>query len=285
VHSKLYALANEIINCHGALMLSKPPDLNEQQRDYMRLIYYSAASLLEMMTEYPDVRTLSEQRLRDLPASEMRAPIIRLIGYSRMLLENPEMFGGWMLTGKARACVDRSFQVGQQLLNMTNDLITYARVKTQTLDSFKTNFDATSPAYWLGEVYHLLGDDPVSLNIHVYDRLPHVHGDEFRTYQIFNILIDNALKFTHRGSVNVNMDQQDKTLVLKVVDSGIGIPAEYATKIFEPFFQVDTHSPGLGLGLYLAKTLGELQGSTLRFEPNASGGSTFYFTIPIAEAS
>ncbi|MFN8371813.1 MAG: HAMP domain-containing sensor histidine kinase [Anaerolineae bacterium] len=285
MHSKLYALANEIINCHGALMLSKPPDLNEQQRDYMRLIYYSAATLLEMMTEYPDVRTLSEQRLNQLPASEIRAPIIRLIGYSRMLLENPEMFSGSALAGKAHACVQKSHETGQQLLNMTNALLTYARLKSHTLDSYKTNFDATSPAYWLGEVYHLLGDDPVALNIHVYDRLPLVHGDEFRTYQIFNILIENALKFTHRGSVNVHMTQQDTYLQLRVSDTGIGIAPAAADKIFEPFFQADTHSPGLGLGLYLAKTLGELQGSTLRFESNAGGGSTFYFTLPTAEVS
>ncbi len=284
MHSKLYMLANEIINCHGALMLSKPPELNEQQRDYMRLIYYSAASLLEMMTEYPDVRSLTDQLVRQLPASEVRAPIIRLIGYSRLLLENPEMFNGAVLRGKARACVDKSFHIGQQLLNMTNALVTYARLKTNTLDSFKTSFDATSPAYWLGEVYHLLGDDPVSLNIHVYDRLPHVVGDEFRTYQIFNILIDNALKFTHRGSVSVFMEQSDEGLLLRVMDTGIGIPPELTKKIFEPFFQVDPHSPGLGLGLYLAKTLGELQGSTLRFESNASGGSTFFLTLPIAEA-
>jgi signal transduction histidine kinase len=284
VHSKLYTLANEIINCHGTLMLSKPTELNDQQRDYMRLIYYSAASLLEMMTEYPDVRSLSDGRLRELPATDIRTPIIRLIGYSRMLLENPEMFSGKGLTGKSRACVERSFQVGQQLLNMTNDLITYARLKTGTLDSFKTPFDATSPAYWLGEVYHLLGDDPVSLNIHVYDRLPHVFGDEYRTYQIFNILIENALKFTHRGSVSVYMDQKDSHLLLRVMDTGIGIPAEYAEKVFEPFFQQDPHSEGLGLGLYLAKTLSQLQDSTLRFESKASVGSTFYFTIPIAEA-
>jgi signal transduction histidine kinase len=285
VHSKLYALANEIINCHGALMLSKPAELNDQQRDYMRLIYYSAASLLEMMTEYPDVRSLPEIRLRNLPATEVRTPIIRLIGYSRMLLENPEMFGGKVLTGKSRACVERSFQIGQQLLNMTNDIITYARLKTKTLDSFKTPFDATSPAYWLGEVYHLLGDDPVSLNIHVYDRLPHVFGDEYRSYQIFNILIENALKFTHRGNVSVHIHQNDSHLLLRVTDSGIGIPAEYADKVFEPFFQVDPHSSGLGLGLYLAKALSELQDSTLRFESKVGVGSTFYFTIPIAEAS
>lgn len=284
MHSKLHALANEIINCHGTLMLSKPQDLNEQQRDYMRLIYYSAASLLEMMTEYPDVRTLSEQKLQALPSAELRAPITRLIGYSRLLLENPEMFGGATLSGKARACVDKSYQLGLDLLNMTNALVTYARLKTNSLTLHKSRFDATSPAYWLGEVYHLLGDDPVSLNIHVYDRLPMVYGDEFRTYQIFNALIDNALKFTHRGSVSVYMEQKEDFLLLRVIDTGIGVADDIREKIFEPFFQADPHHDGLGLGLFLSKTLGELQGSKLYFDSTIGSGSTFYFTMPTAEA-
>ncbi|NWF70113.1 MAG: HAMP domain-containing histidine kinase [Chloroflexi bacterium] len=283
MHPKIYALVNEIINCQGTVMLEKARDVSELQRDYLRLMYYAAANLLETLSEWPDIRAQTPNKLRDLPISDLRPPITRLVGYSRMLLEHPEVFEGKTLSGKARACVEKTYQIGQQLLNYTIDLATYAGLQSGTLHMHLSPFDAASSAYWLGEVYRLLGDDPVSLNIDVAERLPLVYGDEFRTYQIFNSLIDNAIKFTHRGRININLAREQRRLRLRVADTGIGIPPDLNVKIFEPFFQADPQTRGLGLGLHLAKALAALQDSTLEFESVPGQGSTFVFTLRLVE--
>jgi CheY-like chemotaxis protein len=130
-----------------------------------------------------------------------------------------------------------------------------------------------------------------------------VRGDLGRLRQILINLIGNALKYTEQGSVNVlvepSADEQegdraapdrvtpDRVVVFRVVDTGIGIPEALQQHLFRPFTQADD-SPtrrfgGTGLGLAIASQLCELMGGTIHVTSTPGLGSTFRFTVPLAE--
>jgi PAS domain S-box-containing protein len=114
----------------------------------------------------------------------------------------------------------------------------------------------------------------------------HVHGDRVRLLQVFSNLVLNANKYTPRGgSVSVNLERDQDDVVVRVIDTGVGIPAGMLDEIFEIFAQVDpTHQharTGLGIGLTLARRLVELHGG--RIEARSEGpdkGSEFTVRLP-----
>ncbi|MDO8595496.1 MAG: ATP-binding protein, partial [Sulfuricaulis sp.] len=122
-----------------------------------------------------------------------------------------------------------------------------------------------------------------------------VNSDEARLRQILTNLIGNALKFTERGRITVQVscmrgepvNQRESRRALRlffsVTDTGIGVPPEKLSRLFKPFSQVD-HSPerrrsGTGLGLIISKRLCELMGGTISVESKPGEGSTFRFSL------
>jgi len=96
--------------------------------------------------------------------------------------------------------------------------------------------------------------------------------------------IDNAIHYTQKGSIRVELTQSPKETVLKVTDSGMGVPSAEQSKLFAKFYRAEnakTARPdGTGLGLYLAKRVIEDQGGTIIFESVVGKGSTFGFKLP-----
>ena len=116
-----------------------------------------------------------------------------------------------------------------------------------------------------------------------------VKGDPYRLSQILNNLISNALKFTKQGKISVNgsiQSEMDERIMMKfsVTDTGIGIPKDKLSIIFEPFTQASSDTTrkygGTGLGLSICKNLVEMQGGTLIVDSEEGIGTTFTFTIP-----
>src|SRR5262249_38461419 len=120
-----------------------------------------------------------------------------------------------------------------------------------------------------------------------------VSGDPLRLRQIVANLLSNAIKFTEKGWVNVRQSVSPGadgklTMVLDVVDTGAGIPAEKVPLIFEKFTQSDSsisgECGGIGLGRAITKRLVDLQGGRIGVEGRVGGGSTFTVEIPLETA-
>ncbi|WP_421385284.1 sensor histidine kinase [Bacillus salacetis] len=126
-------------------------------------------------------------------------------------------------------------------------------------------------------------DGPVKLSAELTDNLM-VTGDEEQLRQIAVILIDNALRYTYEGTVMVQLNKQDSHVILRVSDTGVGIPKEDQSKIFDRFYRVDKnrsrHTGGTGLGLSIAKELIENHHGTISVESKAGVGTTFTVSFP-----
>jgi signal transduction histidine kinase len=111
--------------------------------------------------------------------------------------------------------------------------------------------------------------------------------DHERIFQVLTNHVGNALKITPRGGrIAISVDRQDAAVQFTVADTGEGIRADILGKIFDRFVQsVDTDRRGLGLGLFIAKSIVEAHGGTIWAESTLGKGSTFYFTLPTAPAS
>jgi signal transduction histidine kinase len=115
-----------------------------------------------------------------------------------------------------------------------------------------------------------------------------LYGDERRLRQILINLIGNAIKFTKEGRVHVSLQYPDAGhWIMQVTDTGIGIPEEAHSSIFEPFQQADNaitrENRGIGLGLSITKQLVELMGGRIVFESHVGAGSTFTVLLPLVK--
>jgi CheY-like chemotaxis protein len=110
-------------------------------------------------------------------------------------------------------------------------------------------------------------------------------GDATRIQDLLGHLLDNAIKFTHRGSVDLKLTREDQVLKIEVRDTGIGIDPNRRARIFESFHQVDSglsrNYAGLGLGLALVQKLLALMGGEISAESEPDKGSTFTVHLPI----
>ena len=117
-----------------------------------------------------------------------------------------------------------------------------------------------------------------------------VQGDAGRLRQVLLNLTANAVKFTHEGSVTVQVrqDTQPGRIRFEVMDTGIGISPENCSNLFQPFTQLDNSDRrehgGTGLGLSISKRLVELMGGEIGVESRCDAGSMFWFAIPLPEA-
>jgi signal transduction histidine kinase len=117
--------------------------------------------------------------------------------------------------------------------------------------------------------------------------LPRVLIDPHRIRQVLQNLIGNAIKYSTRGQITVACEVEGRYVVVSVSDQGEGIPPQYLDKIFERFFQVEGASTrrvgGSGLGLAISRGIIEAHNGRIWAESIAGQGSTFRFTVPLAE--
>jgi len=121
------------------------------------------------------------------------------------------------------------------------------------------------------------------------DKIPKVaEGDRLRLFQVLTNLLDNAVKYTKKGSIRLEIKLNQKwantaNLRFQITDSGVGISEENRVAIFESFKQLssDVHNKGVGLGLTIAKKLLELMGSEIKMQSTVGEGSSFYFDLNV----
>jgi len=216
---------------------------------------------------------------------ELRTPLNIIMGYVGVLREKVL---GDLTAGQIQA-LDTVDKQSQGLFAMINSVMeaTFIQTGQVTLAKHRIN-----PAVMLDDLKSrvaLPADRTIDVGWYYNADLPTLFSDEAKLRRILQIFIDNAVKFTAEGSVSIsaNFVEDKKSVVFKVADTGIGIPQELRSQIFEIFRQVDNSNTrehgGLGLGLYIAKQFANLIGAEIALDSQVGRGSTFTLTIQIAD--
>ncbi len=211
---------------------------------------------------------------------ELRTPLNGIIGLA-------EAMGRANLSDQDRRDLDMIVSSGRRLSRMVNDVLDFAKMRHQDISLEMRSVDsrvAVDAVVALSQP--LVGDKDLQITNHVEELVPAVFADEDRLMQVLHNLVGNAIKFTHRGSIDISATVVDDSVRFSVRDSGIGIDSDKLDSVFESFTQADSSISreygGTGLGLPICRALVQRMGGSMAVESTPGVGSVFSFSLTIA---
>jgi signal transduction histidine kinase len=266
----------------------EPHAFSPAEIELLSLLGRLAGSAVQNIRAYESERTTAEELRRlsalradfvSLVSHELRSPMASVIGSARTLQmrwrelspEQRESFLALITHETAR------------LADLIGDVLDTSRIEAGT---FSYSFDDVDLATLVRDSAAAAerGQDEVAVRAVVHDPLPAVRGDRERLRQVLVNLIDNAVKYSPPGEeVRVEAQTMNGRVVIEVRDRGPGISPEHQGVIFEKFGRVQGGSakPGTGLGLFIARSIAEAHGGSLRVRSGPDQGSTFTLSLPV----
>ncbi|HEY8108709.1 MAG TPA: GAF domain-containing sensor histidine kinase [Patescibacteria group bacterium] len=227
----------------------------------------------------------SKDEFVSIASHQLRGPLTAVRGYLAMLLDKD--FG--VLAKRQRPIVEQISESTNEVINILNDMLSVSRINAERFELTKGIARLEDIAQdVVGEFRSLARKQGLDIELLLPDHpIGILNVDALRIRQAVVNFVDNAIKYSKRGTVRVRLSEQEDDAVLEVTDQGIGIGEADRDKMFTKFFRAanarDVLSSGTGLGLYVAKRIiDEHQGSvTLRSE--LGKGSTFGFRLPLKQ--
>lgn len=249
----------------------------------------------EELQKISDSLAIANQRLKELDTAksefisiashQLRTPLTAIKGYISLLLEGS--YG--KMPAPIQDVLDKIYTINSRLVQLVEDLLNISRIEAGRI---QYNFEPTQIEPLVAELVDMFAftakNKQLALKIHLPKKtLPKLTIDPNKIKEVVSNLIDNALKYTKKGSVTVSVEAGESAARIIVSDTGIGIHPEEKEKLFEKFIRSKETTKlfvsGTGLGLYVGKNFVEAHGGKIWAESDGPGkGSRFIVELPFA---
>jgi signal transduction histidine kinase len=279
----------------GQLAVLDVDDASPEMQDLLSSIASQASLHLEALrlNEELQKRAAELQELDRLKSSflanmshELRTPLNSILGFSDVILEG--------IDGPLTEYMENDLKLiqknGQHLLHLINDVLDMAKIESGRMNLHPEQFKVHNV---LDEVVSITSTFASEKNLSLFiepdsDENIEIHADITRLRQVIINLTNNSIKFTEKGKISLRVDKLDSDKVLiRIKDTGIGIPPEHLESVFQEFSQVDTSTTrkvgGTGLGLPISRKLVEMHGGRMWAESTGidGEGASFFVELPI----
>ncbi|RZK77529.1 MAG: response regulator [Pedobacter sp.] len=211
---------------------------------------------------------------------ELRTPLNSILLLSKLMSENKELDEEYIEYAEV---IQSS---GQGLLGLIDEILDLSKIEAGKMKLEFTDMSIAEITTDMRSLFNPLAKNKnLELIIDVEEGVQYVNTDKMRLEQILKNLLSNAIKFTSQGRVSLTVTKADKFILFKVTDTGIGIPSDKQSLIFEAFQQADGSTRrkfgGTGLGLSISRELAKLLGGYIELTSKENVGSEFTFSLPV----
>ncbi len=210
---------------------------------------------------------------------EIRTPMNAIIGFSDLLGENN------LESDIKNDLISEISIQSYSLLNLIDNILDLSRIDTNQFKTQKRKFDLNNTLKDIyNSFYDIIKHKGLQFNLKTPENTINAFSDSYRIKQVFNNLIDNAIKFTEKGKIEIGFTTVRSTIEFFVKDTGIGLSENEQSHIFERFTKIEDDKKklyrGAGLGLAISKNIVRLLNGDIWVESSPMEGAAFYFTIP-----
>ncbi|MBB5146174.1 sensor histidine kinase YesM [Cerasibacillus quisquiliarum] len=262
------------------------------------IIYVVAIALL-LLKRYMNVLQVNEQQTLALKEAdrkkdeflantshELRNPLHGIINIAQTMLHNNED----TLTQKNKDDLKLLIRISENMRFTLNDISDLTKIEENQMQFYQQPVNLhTVTSVVLDLISFMVDEKDLKFHFNIPIDFPKVYADENRLIQILFNLIHNAVKYTPAGSITIDARSEGNMATIYIKDTGIGIGPDALHNIFKPYEQEDSSMTaiggGIGLGLHVCKQLVELHGGNLSVKSKPNEGSTFSFTLPLADQS